>query len=125
MELTTRRAFGLRRERREESMRLARAAMWSSLALLLAGVPAAGLAADAGNGGAIAARWCANCHAVTPGQRRSDTDPPAFAQIARNPAMDAAALGAFLMTPHPRMPDMSLSRREIEDLVAFIKAQGK
>ncbi|MGL4242340.1 MAG: c-type cytochrome [Beijerinckiaceae bacterium] len=81
--------------------------------------------ADADRGAGIAARWCANCHAIAPAQRRNDADPPELSRIGRQPDFDAAKLTAFLMTPHPRMPDMSLSRREIEDLVAFIRAQAK
>jgi mono/diheme cytochrome c family protein len=93
-------------------------------ALLVMG-PGGAAAADAANGGVIAARWCAHCHAVAPGSQRSDAGPPSFAQIGRNPAMDAGALAAFLTAPHPRMPDLSLTRREIDDLLAFIRAQAK
>jgi mono/diheme cytochrome c family protein len=88
-----------------------------------AGLAGGAAAADVERGAAIAARWCANCHAVGPAVRRSDADPPAFAQIGRQPDLDAGKLRAFLMTPHPRMPDMALTRQEIEDLVAFIRSE--
>jgi mono/diheme cytochrome c family protein len=29
------------------------------------------------------------------------------------------------MSPHPQMPNMSLSRNEAADLAAYIKSQGK
>jgi mono/diheme cytochrome c family protein len=106
-------------------MRLARYIVGLAVSVLLTAGSGAVRAADVEKGGAIAARWCAQCHAATPDQRRSDADPPTFAQIGRMPTMDAAALAAFLMTPHRRMPDMSLTRREIEDLVAFIKSQAR
>jgi mono/diheme cytochrome c family protein len=98
---------------------------WACL-LVLWGIPWGGaFAADAERGATIAARWCAACHMAAPGQGRSDAAPPDFAKIGRQPDLDARKLSAFLMTPHPRMPDMSLSRQQIDDLVAFIKAQGK
>jgi mono/diheme cytochrome c family protein len=106
-------------------MRVARLPVLFGFALALPAAVGAAAAADAGNGGAIAARWCAGCHASAPGRPRSDADPPTFAMIARHPDLDAARLAAFLMTPHPRMPDMSLTRREIEDLAAHIKAQAR
>lgn len=95
------------------------------LAASLASASFPAVAADAERGGVLAARWCAHCHAVAPGQRRNDADPPDFGSIGRNPGLDAAALSAFLMTPHPRMPDLSLSRREIEDLVAYIRTRAR
>jgi hypothetical protein len=32
-------------------------------------------------------------------------------------------LAYFLLTPHPRMPDMGLTRSEAADLAAYIKNQ--
>jgi hypothetical protein len=40
------------------------------------------------------------------------------------PGFDAAKLALYLLTPHPKMPDMSLSRAEAADLAAFIVTQG-
>jgi hypothetical protein len=36
------------------------------------------------------------------------------------PDFDAAKLAFFLMDPHPKMPNMSLSRTEAADLAAYI-----
>ncbi len=77
-------------------------------------------AADAGHGGVIAKRWCAACHVVAPDQKTANADAPPFADIARR-LPDDKAIAAFLTDPHPRMPDMSLTRREIEDIVAYIR----
>ena len=90
--------------------------------LLLAAIA---LAADAEHGGVIARRWCASCHGVAPGERRGDRDAPDFAAIARDPAMDGRGLATFLAKPHGKMPDLSLSRSEIDDLAAFIRAQAR
>lgn len=70
----------------------------------------------------IAERWCAGCHQVSDEQTTANADAPTFASIAdKYPDKDGlGALAAFLSDPHPVMPDMSLTRREIGDLVAYI-----
>ena len=87
---------------------------------LLAGTAAFG--ANAANGLQIAQRWCAACHLVAPGQRTASDQVPTFAQIARIPNFDASKIALFLLDPHPKMPDMSLTRDEAADLAAYIAA---
>lgn len=80
--------------------------------------------ASAARGQAIAQRWCAECHVVSPDQKSAKADVPSFAAIAsRRPAGGAVPLETFLMNPHPRMPDMQLTRNEVADLVAYIRSQ--
>jgi hypothetical protein len=43
-----------------------------------------------------------------------------FATIARRPGFTSAKIALFLLDPHPKMPDMSLTGTEAADLVAFI-----
>jgi mono/diheme cytochrome c family protein len=81
-------------------------------------------AGDAVHGKRIAQRWCASCHLVAEGQKRAMADAPSFSDIARR-REDAKALADFLVDPHPKMPDMHLSRREIDDLVAYIRSLDK
>jgi len=91
------------------------------LALTAVLLPQPGNAADANNGSRLAHRWCEACHVVTPSQRRSATESaPPFATIARAPGFNAAKIALFLLNPHPKMPDMSLTRTEAADLAAFI-----
>ena len=92
-----------------------------SLALAFALLSTPGSAADADNGSRLAHRWCEACHIVTPTQQRpaSDTAPP-FATIAKKPGNSASSIALFLLDPHPKMPDMSLSRTEAADLAAYI-----
>jgi mono/diheme cytochrome c family protein len=78
------------------------------------------LAADADNGARLASRWCATCHVVTPGQQGATTEAPPFAAIARRPDFSESKLAFFLLDPHPKMPDMGLSRGAAEDLAAYI-----
>ncbi len=83
----------------------------------------AAMAADADNGERLAQRWCAACHVVTPDQRRANADAPPFSTIARKPGFDAGQVALFLLLPHPKMPDMNLSRAEAADLAAYIAKQ--
>lgn len=93
-------------------------------AALGAAIPAA-IAADAANGERLARRWCAACHVVAPDQRQVTTDVAPFSEIAGKGPVDAARIAFFLLAPHPKMPDMSLSRSEAEDLAAYITAQRR
>ena len=79
-------------------------------------------AADARNGEALAQRWCATCHVVASEQRGPASEAPPFASIAKRPDFDAQKLAFFLLNPHPKMPDMGLSRSATEDLAAYIAA---
>jgi mono/diheme cytochrome c family protein len=86
---------------------------------LFATMPA--FAADADNGKRLAHRWCAACHVVSATQHSATTDQaPPFATIAKIPGFDAAKVALFLLAPHPKMPDMELSRTEAGDLAAYI-----
>ncbi len=88
-------------------------------AATLATTPA--FAADAYNGETLAHRWCAACHVVSATQHSAATDQaPPFATIAKIPGFDAAKVALFLLAPHPKMPDMELSRIEAGDLAAYI-----
>jgi mono/diheme cytochrome c family protein len=81
-------------------------------------------AADRSRGRSIALRWCSECHVVAPGQSRGSDTVPTFAQIGESNRFDEATLSSFLAAPHhSRMPNLSLTRSEIADLVAYIKAK--
>jgi mono/diheme cytochrome c family protein len=83
------------------------------------------LAADAYNGERLARRWCEPCHVVASDQRQVTGEAPPFATIAKQPNFDPARLALFLLDPHPKMPDMSLTRVEAANLAAYIAALGK
>ena len=95
--------------------------------LVLAGVATAGTAdaADAYNGGQIARRWCAPCHVVAGDQQGTTGEAPPFASISKRPGFDTGQLAMFLLDPHPKMPNMSLTRIEAGDLAAYIASLGK
>jgi mono/diheme cytochrome c family protein len=72
----------------------------------------------------LRAPWpLAACHVVAADQQVGTTQSPAFSTIARKPDFTEAMLALFLLNPHPRMPDMNLSRSEAADLAAYINTQ--
>ncbi len=76
---------------------------------------------DAAAGRHLAETWCSTCHVVTPTtQRGASNGAPTFAANARKKSTTPLSLRAFLQTPHERMPDLHLSRDEIDDLTAYI-----
>jgi mono/diheme cytochrome c family protein len=78
------------------------------------------VAADAKNGEQIARRWCSPCHVVASDQRNPAGEAPPFSTIARAPDFSEAKIAFFLLDPHPKMPDMGLSRAEAADLAAYM-----
>ncbi len=77
---------------------------------------------DAANGKRLAEEWCASCHLVSPEQTSATTEAPPFEEIAERPPEAIETLDTFLQNPHPPMPQLSLTRAEIRDLVAYIES---
>jgi mono/diheme cytochrome c family protein len=92
--------------------------------MLIAGMLSVDLptfAADTRNGARLAHQWCANCHVVDNKSAASVMQgPPSFRTIARS-GISTERLRIFLSHPHGSMPDLSLSRREIDDLIAYLR----
>lgn len=94
----------------------------ASGALALALLAPALARADAARGAQLAQLWCASCHVIgnaPPAQVQ--VGPPSFPVIAKG-KLPAAQLRGFLTKPHGAMPDLSLTRAEISDLVAYIES---
>lgn len=108
---------------------LCRTAIFSGLApislvlarcvLLLMFLASPVLAGDAAKGKILAQRWCASCHVVAPDQKRGSADVPSFARISETRKI--AQIKGALTTGHIRMPDMALTRAEVDDLIAYIQ----
>jgi cytochrome c len=78
--------------------------------------------ADAVNGERVARQWCANCHVID-GSGPSATlpqGPPSFRVAAGH--LNPGELRAFLTHPHGQMPDLALTRSEIDDLIGYIES---
>jgi mono/diheme cytochrome c family protein len=95
----------------------------SMLAVTLAA--SAAVAADADNGKRLAETRCVTCHIVSsPTQRRDVADAPSFEVIARKFAPSPETLAFSLLDPHPRM-NVMLTRREAQDVAAYINTLAK
>jgi len=82
---------------------------------------AAGDTVQISAGRKLALQWCAECHLVEKGQAQAPVDGvPTFFSIADQPSTTEMGLRAFLTTPHGKMPDIMLSREQIDDIVAYI-----
>jgi mono/diheme cytochrome c family protein len=91
-------------------------------ALLLCGASTAALAAgNAKSGQVLAERWCTGCHVVDHQTQGADTA-PSFQSIAARNAQHPEHLRGFLVSPHPPMSGFSLSRQQIDDIVAYISS---
>jgi mono/diheme cytochrome c family protein len=90
-------------------------------AVLVLMLPAIAAAQDVERGRQLAQRWCSGCHTVdrSPGAARADGI-PTFPAVATIPGMSADRLRAAMNPTHGRMPDLSLSKRDQDDLGAYI-----
>lgn len=95
---------------------LVAASLWS-----LFSVSVASAAGDARSGHDLARQWCSGCHLVDQSGQARDTAPP-FTAIARRHAADRSWLRAWLVAPHPPMPNFNLSRQQIDDVVAYLES---
>jgi mono/diheme cytochrome c family protein len=99
-----------------------RAFLICTVALTLA-IGAAGGTAWAGDpaeGGRIAERWCSSCHVA--GNRRGGTDAvPTLESISNDPRRSPEWVRQWLNAPHPPMPNLPLTRAQIEDVVAYLE----
>ena len=98
------------------TIRVLAAALLAILPVTASPVAAEG---NAKTGALLARHWCGSCHGVGSGIA-ADAAPP-LESIAERPYEDRW-LRAWLADPHPPMPNFSLSRSEIEDIVAYLRA---
>ena len=76
---------------------------------------------DARSGLVYAEGVCAECHAVKDGQRVSPRErAPAFEVVANSRGMTEMALRVWFQSPHPSMPNLRLTEKLADDLIAYI-----
>jgi len=76
---------------------------------------------DIAAGRRLSQTWCSSCHLVAPDVDRAVSNGvPTFVGVARDPSVTALSLRVFLQTPHAGMPDLHLSRSEVDDLAAYV-----
>jgi cytochrome c len=75
----------------------------------------------------VAIENCRQCHDVgSTGHRSSFPKPsPAFREVANMAATTPLSLRIFLTTNHPTMPDVILSRKELDDVISHILSLRK
>jgi mono/diheme cytochrome c family protein len=92
-----------------------------ALVALLGSLISPALAAgDPDMGRQLAERWCASCHVIEPSNRASDAV-PSFPSLAEQARKNPSWTKAWLTAPHPPMEGIQLSRREIDDIVAYLQ----
>jgi cytochrome c2 len=94
------------------------------LAFSILGCSQLALGQDLGEASAgfdYANRICAGCHAVARGGRVSPNEKaPPFDAMANTRGMNEMALRVWFQAPHPTMPNLAMSPRQKDDVIAYI-----
>ena len=69
----------------------------------------------------IVRSWCTACHVVDLEGTGADAGPPLPALLAGK-QRSADQIRGWLADPHPPMPNLNLSRQEIEDILAYLES---
>ena len=99
-----------------------------ALCLFVALAPFGGVEAtfaqDVANGLRLSERWCTECHPIgtTPGKYNRA---PSFPSIAARETVTLDMIASFLLLPHATMPNLPLSRKDAQDIAAFIIGMRK
>ncbi len=76
---------------------------------------------DAAIGSAFALKYCAECHAVKPGEAYSrNPGAPSFTSVAKTSGMTGRALAVWLDNSHPTMPNFILHADQRDNVIACI-----
>jgi mono/diheme cytochrome c family protein len=76
---------------------------------------------DVSAGRELALNWCSECHLVVENQDRVPSDAvPTFFAIANHRSTTDLGLRVFLTSPHGKMPNIMLTREQIDEIVAYI-----
>jgi mono/diheme cytochrome c family protein len=95
-----------------------------AVAIVLSAGNAASFAQDVENGRRLSERWCTECHAIgAPTARTSRII--SFASISERPGITSDMIASFLLMPHATMPNFPLSRKDAQDIAAFIMKMKK
>jgi mono/diheme cytochrome c family protein len=81
-------------------------------------------AQNAENGRRLAEQWCSECHAIDPAAAKPGKT-ISFAAIAAKQTVTTEMITSFLPLPHATMPNMPLSRSDIQDIAAYIMSMKK
>ena len=101
---------------------IAKPTLLAALALLPGLLVPGAAQADAADGERLARQWCVNCHVIdsTGPATTLPQGPPSFRIIAGH--LDPGQMRSFLTNPHGAMPNLGLTRAEIDNLIAYIES---
>ena len=91
------------------------------LSFTIAGGALAQEIGDPAQGRALVHQWCVACHVVDHAGRGADAGPPLPALL-EDHLRTPDEIRGWLASPHPAMPDLVLTRQEIEDVVAYLES---
>lgn len=100
----------------------------AAAALLIAPLPSSAQdAGDPSRGLNYARAHCAECHGVevTTDNFSPDLNAPDFSVVANTPGMTRRAIGVWLQTSHPTMPNLIIATEDRDDLAAYIMSLRK
>jgi mono/diheme cytochrome c family protein len=98
--------------------------LYLALTLPLFGGVGEAMAQNAENGRRLAEQWCSGCHAIDPAAAKPGKT-ISFASIAAKQTVTTEMITSFLPLPHATMPNMPLSRSDIQDIAAYIMGMKK
>ena len=89
--------------------------------LLFAGAGPASAQGDPEVGQNLALQWCTSCHVVDREGHGTDAAPP-LPPLLQEERRTPDQLRGWLTDPHPPMPNLDLTRQEIEHIVAYLQS---
>lgn len=98
-----------------------RTAMVTAVMCISYATSAIAAAGNAEAGRQLAIRSCSSCHASEASKTATDGAPP-FSAVAKTNKDNPAWIRGWLMNPHPPMPNISLSRQQIDNIVAYLSS---
>jgi len=97
--------------------------MLRRLTCLLVLAPGVAWGQNIEQGHQLATQWCANCHVVErTAAAASANGLPTFPAVAASSRTTPEMLRATMSAQHGRMPDLQLSKRQQDDLIAYIQS---
>ena len=78
------------------------------------------LCQDIAAGGRVAQMQCTGCHEVGNRQKATPGIAPSFMDIAATKGMTQLSIEVFLSTPHEKMPNYTLTQKQIRDVASYI-----
>ncbi len=91
------------------------------LTLSVVSAAAQSVPGDVQRGRELSERVCSNCHKLKADPTGPvSTDVLSFPSIANRPGVTAESLAGRIIVPHPAMPDVHLTVRELPEVIAYI-----